>query len=138
MRRLAAIIALTFLSALPCFAQESIEGEWVGGSNLFGNHVFIQVKFERARTGLTGNFNSMAWRAVRRSFSVVRFESSQLHFEFPSTTGIPFIADGRLESGVIRGTIRRGDEQGTFHLVPVARVKPSLHADVRTHLIRGV
>jgi pimeloyl-ACP methyl ester carboxylesterase len=127
MKRLAAISALTFLFALPCVAQQSIEGEWVGGSNLFANQVFIQVKFERVGTALVGNFNSMAWRAVRRSFSLVRFESPQLHFEFPSTTGVPFVAAARLENGIIRGTIRRGDEQGAFHLVPVARVNPSLY-----------
>jgi hypothetical protein len=127
MRRLAVISALTLLSALPCFAQQSIEGEWVGGSNLFSTQVFIQVKFERAGTALTGNFNSMAWRVVRRPLSVVRFESPQLHFEFPSNIGIPFVADARLENGVLRGTIRRGDEKGEFHLVPVARVNPILY-----------
>jgi len=127
MKRLTVISALIFLFALPCFAQQPIEGEWVGGSNLFGNQVFIQVKLEWAGTGLTGNFNSMAWRVVRRPFSLVRFESPQLHFEFPSTTGVPFVADGRLENGVIRGTIRRGDEQGAFHLVTLARVNPSLY-----------
>lgn len=127
MRRLAVTSALMCLFAVPCFAQQSIEGEWVGGSNLFGNQVFIQVKFERVGTALGGNFNSVAWRAVRRPLSLVRFESPQLHFEFPSTTGIPFVADARLESGIIRGTIRRGDEQGAFHLVHVARVDPSLY-----------
>lgn len=127
MKKLAAIIALAFLFALPCFAQQSIEGEWVGGSNLFGNQVFIQVKFERMGAALTGNFNSMAWRVVRRPVSLVRFEFPQLHFEFPSNTGVPFVADARLENGVIRGTIRRGDEQGTFHLIPVARVNHSFY-----------
>ena len=127
MKRLVAITALTFLFALPCFAQESIEGEWVGGSNLFDNQVFIQAKFEPARTGLTGQFNSMAWRVVRRPFSLVRFESPELHFELPSNTGVPFVADARLENGIVRGTIRRGNEQGTFHLVPVARANLSLY-----------
>lgn len=127
MKRLTVISALIFLFALPCFARQPLEGEWVGGSNLFGNQVFIRVKFERAGTGLTGNFNSVAWQAVRRPFSLVRFESPLLHFEFPSTTGVPFVADARLEDGVIRGTIRRGDNQGAFHLVPVARVNPSLY-----------
>lgn len=127
MRSFAAISALTIWFALPCFARQSIEGEWVGGSNLFGNQVFIQVKFERTGTALTGNFNGMAWRAVHRPLSLVRFESPQLHFEFPSTTGVPFVADARLENGILRGTIRRGNEQGAFHLVPVARVNPLLY-----------
>jgi uncharacterized protein len=127
MGRLAVISAFIFLSALLCCAQQPIEGEWVGGSNLFGNQVFIQVKFERTGAALSGNFNSMAWGVVRRPFSLVRFESPQVHFEFPSNTGVPFVADGRLESGVIRGTIRRGSEQGAFHLVPVAHVTPNLY-----------
>jgi pimeloyl-ACP methyl ester carboxylesterase len=69
----------------------------------------------------------MAWRVVRRPLSLVRFESPQLHFEFPSNTGVPFVADAQLENGAVRGTIRRGDEKGTFHLVPVARVNPTLY-----------
>lgn len=127
MKRLIVISPLLFLFALPCFARQPIEGEWVGGSNLFGNQVFIQVKFERAGTGLTGDFNSMAWRVVRRPFSLARFQPPELHFELPSNIGVPFVADARLEDGVIRGTIRRGNEQGAFHLVPVARVNPSLY-----------
>ena len=126
MKRFATISALIFLLAVTCFAQQSIDGEWVGGSNLFGNQVFIQVSFERTGTAITGKFNCLAWRAMNRPFSDVRFESSQLHFEFPSTTGVPFTGDARLENGVIRGTIRRGNEQGAFHLVPVARVDPRL------------
>ncbi|HKR13987.1 MAG TPA: alpha/beta hydrolase [Pyrinomonadaceae bacterium] len=126
MKRFATISTLTFLLALTCIAQPSIEGEWVGGSNLFGDQVFIQVSFERTGTTIAGNFNCLAWRAARRPFSEVRFESSQLHFEFPSTTGVPFVGDARLENGVIRGTIKRGNEQGAFHLVPVARVNPRL------------
>ena len=127
MKKLVIISALTFLFALPCLAQPSIEGEWVGGSNLFGNQVFIKVKFEPMKTGLTGSFNSMSWRVVHRPLSLVRFESPQVHFEFPSNIGVPFIADARLENGVIRGTIRRGNDQGAFHLVPVVRIQPSLY-----------
>lgn len=127
MRRLTVISALIFLLALSCFAQQSIEGEWVGDSNLFSDQVFIQVRFEPTKTGLAGNFNSMSWRVVHRRFSLVRFESPQVHFALPSNTGVPFVADGRLENGIIRGTIRRGDEQGAFHLIPVARVNPSLY-----------
>jgi uncharacterized protein len=127
MKRLAATLALTLLSALPCLARQSIEGEWVGGSNLFGSQVFIQLTFGRAGAALTGSFNSTAWRVVRRPVANVRFEPPRLRFEFPSNTGVPFVADARLEGGVIRGTIRRGDEQGAFHLVPVARPDPRLY-----------
>lgn len=127
MRRLAPACALVCLFALPCLARQSIEGEWVGGSDLFGSPAFIRVTFGREGASPAGSFDSMAWRAIRRPLSGVRFEAPMLRFEFPSNTGVPFVAEGRLEGGVIRGTLRRGDDAGTFHLVPVARVNPRLY-----------
>ncbi len=111
-------------------AQESIEGDWAGGSNLFPNsYGFIKARFEKSNDDVIGFFNAQAWAAAKRPISNVRIESSKVHFEFPSTAGIPFVADGELKDGVIRGEIRRGDEKGEFHLVRVAPVNPQIYKD---------
>ena len=65
MKRFASISALTLVLAVTCFAQQSVEGEWVGGSNLFGDQVFIP---RRRWTGwglVVGAFIASALWAVR-------------------------------------------------------------------------
>lgn len=108
-------------------AQDSIEGDWVGGSNLFENPVFVHARFTPTSSGFGGITNIQLWRVSNRPFSVVKVESSQVHLELPSTTGIPFVADGTLKDGVIQGTMRRGNNKGTFHLIRVAKVDRKLY-----------
>lgn len=108
-------------------AQDALEGDWVGGSNLFQNPVFLQVRFVPTATGIGGVTNVQLWRVSNRPLTNIRIETSQVHFEFPSTTGVPFVADGQLKNGVIQGTIRRGEQQGNFHLIRVAKVDRKLY-----------
>lgn len=99
-----------------------IGGDWVGGSNLFDNPVFISIRFSDSPAGPTGIVNIQLWRVSNRPLSKVQVEGSRVLFEFPSTTGIPFKGDGELKDGVIEGTMRRGEQQGKFHLVRLANV----------------
>jgi uncharacterized protein len=123
------IILLIGLCVTQTRAQQSVEGYWAGGSTLFGKPVFIQARFEQTASGLGGFFSASEWNAAKRSMTNVRFDSSKLHFEFPSATTINFVGDGELSQGVIRGVMRRGDEQGDFHLVRVASVDPKILED---------
>jgi pimeloyl-ACP methyl ester carboxylesterase len=123
------IFLLIGLCVIQTNAQESVEGYWAGESTLFGKPVFIQARFERTANGLGGFFNASEWNAAKRSMTNVRLDSSKLHFEFPSATTINFVGDGELSHGVIRGVMRRGDEQGDFHLVRVANVDPKILED---------
>jgi dipeptidyl aminopeptidase/acylaminoacyl peptidase len=108
-------------------AQDSLEGDWAGGSNLFQNPVFIHVRFVPTKSGIGGITNVQSWRVSNRLLTSTRLESSQVHFEFPSSTGELFVADGQLKDGVIQGTIRRGEQQGKFHLIRLARLDRKLY-----------
>ena len=131
MKRLAMTSLLALLFCMFCApsnaAQDALEGDWVGGSNLFQNPVFLQVRFVPTATGIGGVTNVQLWRVSNRPLTNIRIETSQVHFEFPSTTGVPFVADGQLKNGVIQGTIRRGEQQGNFHLIRVAKVDRKLY-----------
>jgi pimeloyl-ACP methyl ester carboxylesterase len=70
----------------------------------------------------TGVANIQSWRVFNRPVNGVSLTASNVHFEFSSTTGIPFIADGELKGNVIEGTMRRGPQEGKFHLIRLARV----------------
>jgi hypothetical protein len=111
-----------WFGAINAQAQDSIAGYWAGGSNLFGRPVFIQARLEKTPAGYKGYFSAPAWNASKRAVENVRGDARSLHFEFPSSTMANFIGDGELKDGILRGTMKRGDEQGSFHLVPVADV----------------
>ena len=129
-RSISSLIAICFLAfwASPVAGAESdnIAGDWVGGSNLFGNPVFISFSFTESPAGMQGTTNVQLWRVSNRPLTKVQVDGSRLHFEFPSTTGIPFIGDGEVKAGVIEGTIHRGEQQGKFHLVRVANIDRNL------------
>lgn len=99
--------------------------EWVGGSDLFGRGVSIMVELPPAPGSGVGRFTSLGWSAIRRPLTVEAGAGGEIRFQFPSTTGIPFVGTGRREGNVIRGTIGRGEERGAFHLVAVAAVPPA-------------
>jgi pimeloyl-ACP methyl ester carboxylesterase len=124
-----AVVLLILFFAPSSLAQTpaSIQGDWVGGSDLFQSPAFIHFRFAETKSGTSGVANVQAWRVFNRALTTVRFESSRVHFELPSTTGVPFVGDGELASGVIQGTIRRGDQKGKFHLIQVAKVDRRLY-----------
>jgi uncharacterized protein len=101
-------------------AQDLLEGYWAGGSTLFDKPIFIQARFEKTPSGYRGYFSAPAWNASKRALENVLIDQQRLHFEFPSSTMTAFVADAELKDGVLQGTMRRGDEQGTFHLVRAA------------------
>ena len=124
-----AVVLLILFFAPSSSAQTvvSIQGDWVGGSDLFQPPAFIHFRFAQTGSGLSGVANIQTWRVSNRALASISFESSRIHFEFPSTTGVPFVGDGELASGVIQGTIRRGQQQGKFHLIQVAKVDRLLY-----------
>lgn len=107
-------------------AQDSIEGDWVGGTNLFSNPVFVHVRFTSNSSGISGLANIQPWKVGNRPLSVARVDGTRVHFEFPSVTGIPYVGDGELKDGVIQGKMSRGNTQGTLHLIHVAKVDRKL------------
>jgi hypothetical protein len=121
------LLILSFAPSSSAQTPTSIQGDWVGGSDLFQNPAFIHFRFAKTESGLSGVTNVQAWRVFNRALTNVRFESSRVHFEFPSTTGVPFVGEGELESGVIQGTILRGDQKGKSHLIQVAKVDRRLY-----------
>jgi pimeloyl-ACP methyl ester carboxylesterase len=102
-------------------AQESIDGDWVGGTNLFNNPVFIHVRFTSNASGISGLANVQPWKVGNRPLSVVNVEGTRVHFEFPSVTGVPYQGEGDLKDGVIQGKMWRGNTEGKLHLVHVAK-----------------
>lgn len=119
-------VAFFSLSLAGClFAQASpLVGDWVGGTDLFKNPVFVHVRFIAPDKGLA---NIQPWRVSNRELSVVQMNSATVRFEFPSSTGTPYVAEGQMENGIIKGTMSRGESKGSFHLIRVADTDRKLY-----------
>jgi pimeloyl-ACP methyl ester carboxylesterase len=135
------LFAVGFLaaSAVPAAAQQpralppaaaafERTGEWVGGSDLFGRGVSIMAELPAEPGRGVGRFTSLGWSAIARPMTVETGADGELRFEFPSTTGVPFVGAGRREGNVISGTISRGEERGSFHLVALAAIPADAEA----------
>lgn len=112
------VLLFSNLFLAPSATVATFEGDWAGGSALFQTPTFIHLRF----AGTGGVANVQSWRMFNRALNSVAVTSSQIHFEIPSTTGTPYVADGELRGDVIEGTMRRGEQEGKFHLVRVSRV----------------
>ena len=93
--KLIVCISLCGLQWLLCTAQGQIEGDWVGGSDLFENKVFIQFRFSNEKV-LKGSANISQWKVNNRPLVNITADQDRIHFEFPSTTGVPYIGDGAV------------------------------------------
>lgn len=129
MKSIFAVILFVFAIFAPAIyaQQETLAGDWAGGSNLFPNRPgFIQAHFEQTGTNFGGSFNAQSWDAAKRMITNVRVESARVHFEFPSSAGTPFVAYGEITGDVIEGTITRGGDSGKFHLVRLGKINPQV------------
>jgi pimeloyl-ACP methyl ester carboxylesterase len=128
--RLIAVVTLTLgITTNTAQAQESLAGDWAGGLKpAKESPVFIKLRIEGARSGLSGFFHSPGWRIIGRRFSRVSVDGHNLRFEFPSQEpGKVYIGDGQLKDGVITGRIQVGEEQSNFHLVRLPEIPSKLY-----------
>lgn len=102
-------------------ASDITPGEWVGGSDLFDNPVYMQVQIS-INDQLNAIVNVPQWKMVKRDVVNLKIEADSIYFQIPSTTGVPFIAEGKYTNGVIEGVISRGDKKGKFHLIPIKKI----------------
>src|SRR5262245_34417201 len=93
---------------VPIAHAQALEGDWVGGSNLFQNPAFVHVRFVPAPSGTGGVANVQAWKVSNRPLSAVAMDGSRIRFEFPSDAGVPYVAEGELQGGLIQGSMSRG------------------------------
>jgi dienelactone hydrolase len=106
-------------------ASDISGGEWVGGSDLFESPAFmhLDISMDGQQKGV---IDIPQWKVTKRALQDLRINEDSIYFEIFSTTGVPFIARGRIANGVIQGVISRGDKKGKFHLISINRVSSAI------------
>ncbi len=118
------LLAVFAFFSIHIYASDISGGEWVGGSDLFESPVYMQLQIS-TNDHLKAIVNVPQWKMVKRDVVNLKIEAGRIYFEIPSTTGVPYIAEGKYANGVIEGVISRGDKKGKFHLIPVKKI-PSI------------
>jgi len=120
-----ALLAVCALISIQSRASDISGGEWVGGSDLFESPAFMQLDITM-NDQQKGVINIPQWKVMKRTLQSLKIKDDSIYFEIASTTGIPFIAAGSIDNGVIKGVISRGDKKGKFHLILIKKVDPTI------------
>ncbi len=120
----ALIAALVFFST-QTHASDISAGEWVGGSDLFESPAYMHIDITM-NDQQEGVVDIPQWKVIKRVLQNLWINGDSIHFEIASTTGTPFIANGRFVNGFIAGVISRGDKKGKFHLILINRVPSAI------------
>jgi dienelactone hydrolase len=122
-----ALVAVFIFVSMQSRASGIAGGEWVGGSDLFESPAYMHLDISLGDQQ-KGVINIPQWKVVKRPLQTLRVNDDSIYFEIPSTTGVPFIARGKITNGVIEGAISRGDKKGKFHLISIKKVAPDVLA----------
>lgn len=105
--------------------QDSVDGEWVGALELGSELIYlrVQVKSEEHSTKLIVLSMTPGAPGV---ITDVRLESTQVRFELPQDSE-KLVFDGRRQGQMISGSVRHGEDRGTFQLARTVQVNPALY-----------
>ena len=130
MKRVVIKIACAFLfgclCVLPCQAEQSIAGEWIGGYKLAGAWTAVTLHFTADPQAIKGTIDIQSPDGSRKSSALtgVSLQDARLRFALPPDAGA-LIFEGRLKGAEIKGKFAGGEARGSFELLRVARLDPN-------------
>jgi pimeloyl-ACP methyl ester carboxylesterase len=132
MRKLAMIGVFALLGfgfwALPCAAQQSIDGDWIGGIDFGREWQPVRFSFKSEGATIKGTLDFPQQNRIGLALNRVVFESPHVHIEWQGRTAVAAF-DGVLEGESISGEFVQGERKGKFGLVRVAKANPGLNEE---------
>ncbi len=123
MKRLAMIGMFALLGfgfhVLPCAAQESLDGDWIGGIDFGKSWQSINLHFKADKEGMAGTLDLPQQGRNGLPLNRVVLESSRVRIEWQGRSGLA-IYEGQLKGGEIVGNFAQGTTRATFQLAHVA------------------
>lgn len=130
MKRLAMIGIFMLLCfgfrVLPCGAQQSLNGDWIGGIDFGNSWQSINLHFKTDQQGITGTLDLPQQGRNGLPLNRVVLESSHVRIEWQGKSGLA-IYEGELKDGGIVGKFQQGETRATFQLAHVAKVDPKIY-----------
>src|SRR2546425_13279436 len=132
MRKLLSIGIVTlvfgYLYALPCQAQHTFEGDWIGGIDFGREWQSVRFSFKIEGAIIQGTLDFPQQNRIGLALKQVIFEFPHVHIEWQGRTAVA-VFDGVLEGESISGEFVQGDRKGKFGLVRTAKVNLRLNEE---------
>lgn len=107
--------------------QSSIEGNWVGGTNVLGGWMLAQVSLRNEGNNLTGTIDIPAADASGLQLVNPIFSATAMKFQIPTPIGL-FSFEGELKDNIISGNITNpSGAKGKLHLVHAAQIDSKVY-----------
>src|SRR5437899_4918516 len=121
-RSLIWIVTLVFgyFYALPCQAQQGLEGDWIGGIDFGREWQPVRFSFKSEGATIKGTLDFPQQNRIGLALKQVIFEFPHVHIEWQGRTAVA-VFDGVLEGESISGEFVQGERKAKFGLVRVAR-----------------
>lgn len=116
-----------FLFASPCIAQQTLDGDWIGGWQVKGESISVKARFKSERGEVKGAFDVQSPYGATMSLTLtkVNLDGGRFYLEAAKDSGA-LVLDGRLKGDRIEGSWRQVEEHGAFEMLRVATVDPKL------------
>jgi alpha/beta superfamily hydrolase len=116
------------LSAVACLpslsgADQSLSQSWVGELKIGEIKHFVQLRLNGAPQHTAGTIAFPVSGRADISLSDVSVDHAHVKFTWSDDAG-PSSFDGSLSAGLLQGTVRAGNKQGTLQLAPTVTLSP--------------
>jgi len=132
MRKLLSIGIVTlvfgYFYVLPCQAQQSLEGDWIGGIDFGSEWQAVGFSFKSEGATIKGTLDFPQQNRIGLALNRVVFESAHVHIEWQGRIAVA-IFDGVLDGESVSGEFVQGDRKGKFGLVRTAKVNLRLNEE---------
>ncbi len=122
------MLAFGYFNVLPCQAQHTIEGNWIGGIDFGREWQAVGFSFKGEGGSITGTLDFPGQNRIGLALNRVVFESPHVHIEWQGRTDVA-IFDGLFEGQSISGEFVQGERRAKFGLVRVAKASPRLNEE---------
>src|SRR2546421_12584306 len=108
-----ATLVFGYFYALPCQAQQGLEGDWIGGIDFGREWQSVGFSFKREGATIKGTLDFPQQNRIGLALNRVVFESPHVHIEWQGRTAVA-VFDGVLEGESISGEFVQGERKGKF------------------------
>src|SRR5260370_2002945 len=122
------MLAFGYFNVLPCQAQHTIEGNWIGGIGFGREWQAVGFSFKGEGGSITGTLDFPGQNRIGLALNRVVFESPHVHIAWQGRTDVA-IFDGLFEGQSISGEFVQGERRAKFGLVRVAKASPRLNEE---------
>jgi len=107
-------------------AQEIIDGDWIGEFIIAEKATYFRACFISEGKMIKGTLDFPLQNLTNQELSQISLDSLHVHFELPKEKEA-LIFDGKLEKERLSGTVKQGEQQGSFELIHIAKIDPKIY-----------